>query len=245
MPRAARKPVERHAGARPAPPRSRPQDRAQRRGLTLIETIAASVLLALMASTLLGGMTMMLRAQTRQQQRLAATELCNRLILQYLDDAKSMPQSNLPIAYANERYRWELSRTPARLVDARAEVAAARADKGGLVLDRLELITVRVWLSEESGGAYRPDVSTPVSTLSRVVDPVADIYRNPDSASYLMSTPEGRKTLLERFAGTEAGGLVNRSIRRDGNQRPQRDARDQNLKEGQSGASKDPGGGGK
>jgi type II secretory pathway pseudopilin PulG len=215
-----------------------------RRGLTLIETVAASVLLALMASTLLGGMTMMLRAQSRQQQKLAATELCNRLILQYLDDAASMPDSNLPIAYANERYRWELAKTPARMVDAKAEVAAARADKGGLVLDRLELITVRVWLSEESGGAFRPDAGTPVSTLARIVDPVADIYRNPDSASYLMSTPEGRKKLLERFAGTESGGLVNRSIRREGNQRPTRDARDQSLKEGQSGGKDGSGSGG-
>lgn len=172
-------------------PRSRsPGRRRWRRGLTFIETAAAAAVLGLVAAFVLGAFNTMIASQTRQQRRLGAAELCNRLILQYLDDREALPSPTLPIAYGGARYRWRLQEVPVRLSPARPDVAAERANVSSLSVDRIQLITVAVWLSEESGGSYEPDATVPNYTVSRLLDPVNT--RNPDSFGNLLSNPQGK-----------------------------------------------------
>lgn len=181
------------------------------RGFTFLETIAAAALLGLLASVLFGALNMMVASQKRQQQRLACAELGNRLILMYLDDKESMPSSVSPIPYAGDDYRWALSETPVDIVPARPDVAMERAaESRGLRLDRIQNVTVRVWLGDASGGAAAYDESVPFAVLTRMVDPIGRAIRNPDSAEYLLKDPNAARFQefmndLQRFSNRGGG----------------------------------------
>lgn len=192
-------------GTMPRPP-------VHRRGLTLLETVAAVVLLSLLAAAVLGALSSVVGQQTRQQRRVQAVELANRLMLQYLDDPNLMPTRHMPVAYGNERFRWEIAETPTRLVHAMADVGADRDQRSALVLDRIKAVSLRVWLSEESGGAMQFTESVPSATLTRLMDPVAGLYRNPDTMTAILADDARKRELLAMFADTGAGGLVNRPV---------------------------------
>lgn len=186
------------------------RSRSNRDGLTLIEAVAAITLLAVLATTVLSSLSGMIKAQTRQLQRLGAGEIANRLMLQYLDDPQTMPAEGLPVAYDGARYRWQLAKSSARLTPA----VAGDGSRGGLSLDRLGTVTIRVWLSEESGGSqtYGP-AGVPSYTLTRVIDPTY-VFRNPDSLDNMIKNPQRMREFQEMFTGVEQGGFINR---RDGN----------------------------
>jgi hypothetical protein len=168
-----------------------------RRGLTFMETVCAVAMLALIAAAVMGAFNSIFAQQKRQSYRLGAMELCNRLVLQYLDDPHTMPAKGLPIAYANERYRWELAEIPVRLVPARPDVAEDRANSSVLSVDRMQAISVRVWLSEESGGSEGYDTRIPSATITRLMDPIA--LRNPDTTKHLAHDATMQRELLEKF----------------------------------------------
>jgi type II secretory pathway pseudopilin PulG len=185
------------------------RSRSNRDGLTLIEAVAAITLLAVLAAMVLSSLSGMIKAQTRQMQRLGAGEIANRLMLQYLDDPQTMPGEGLPVAYDGARYRWQLAKSAARLTPA----VAGDNSRGGLSLDRLGTVTVRVWLSEESGGAATfGQAGVPNYTLTRVVDPTY-VFRNPDSLDNMIKNPQRMREFQEMFTGVEQGGFINR---RDG-----------------------------
>lgn len=185
--------------------RTRPTSRA---GLTLLEVVLASALLGMMAAVILGTISAIWGWQGRQQETLGAAEVANRMILTYLDDSTEMPPSNLPVAYGPYRYRWEMKRTPVKVRDPEdlpPDVAAKRAERtvrSGL--DRIEFVTVRVWLSEETGGTLKPEEGTPQAMLERLVDPLA--FRNPDSIKKKFSNPSKLGTMLSDMARDQQGG---------------------------------------
>jgi prepilin-type N-terminal cleavage/methylation domain-containing protein len=172
---------------------------AARRGLTFIESICAIAMLALVAAAVFGAFNSILAAQSRQAHRLGAMELANRLILQYLDDSDTMPNSALPILYGDEKYRWELHEIPVQLVPARPDIAEDRANSGSsaVSVNRMMAINVTVWLSEESGGTAAFDAAYPSATLTRLMDPIA--LRNPDTTKYLSNSAIKQRELIERF----------------------------------------------
>lgn len=184
---------------------------ATRRGLTLIETVLAAAMLAMVAAGVFGAISSMVASQDRQQQRLGAAEVCNRLILQYLDDKEGMPDPNLPVAYADRRYRWtskeEAIRTKLPVTRAATDTSPrAGAAARSLSADRLKLVTVRAWLSEESGGSRTPEGLVPQFAITRVVDPLR-FARNPDSFDHLLSTDAGMRRIMEELMGASGGQL--------------------------------------
>ena len=175
---------------------------ASRRGLTLLECVLATALLALVAAATMSAVGAIVGNQQRAQLRLGAAELANRLMLQYLDDETAMPSKSLPVQYSGRRYRWEMSETPVEIVPARPEIAQERLALTPMSLNRLKVVRIRVWLSEESGGAYRPDGIAPEFSVSRLIDPIAAAVRNPDSAeNMLRNNPDLRLQWLEQFMG--------------------------------------------
>lgn len=177
-----------------------------RRGMSFLETVAAAAILALLASVILGGFESMMGGQHRQRHRLACAELANRLILQYLDDKSALPSESAPIGYDGERYRWEMRETPARLVPSRPEVAAERSGASGLTPDRMSILTITVWLGEESGGSRDGSGGAPSVTLTRLFDPIA--LRNPDSIDNLFkdqNSPAFRE-FMDTFGRFSTGG---------------------------------------
>ncbi|MCC6228887.1 MAG: hypothetical protein IT432_06655 [Phycisphaerales bacterium] len=171
-----------------------------RRGLTFLETLFASALLALVAAAVFGALSFVLGRQHHEQRTLAAYELANRIILQYLDDPDQLPDQALPLEYGKDRFRWTLTIAPVT-VTAANEAPKDAAETRRSLLDRVTQISVRVWLGEESGGSrdFEPDSPMPRAALSRIMYPMA--YRNPDSFDRLINTDAGRRRLFDDMTG--------------------------------------------
>lgn len=196
----------------PAPRRhpDRPlQNRARRaclrRGVTFLESILGVVLLGLVAASLAGAVSFMHNTQIRLERRLGAAELANRLILQLIDDRESLPSRSLPVEYNGALYRWSLDEQPVRFVTQNPGVAAdaASGPGGGVSLDRIQLVTVRVWLAAESGGSYSYSAEVPGVIITRLVDPLA--FSNPDSLETLLEQPGGIDRLMQLLMQLEDG----------------------------------------
>lgn len=179
-----------------------------RRGFTFLEVVLAAALIALVASGIASVFGFVISTTVRERHRLAAYEVANRLVIAYLDDPTKLPDPNKPLEYgpaeAPLRWRWQLRQEPVGIEE--IVPAGESAAQGGVGLDRFLRVVVRVWLSEESGGAASPDGSVPVAELSRLVDPVA--LRNPDAVARLMSDPDAMRNLLGNISGTNRQGIT-------------------------------------
>lgn len=171
-----------------------------RRGLTFLETLFASALLAIVAAAVFSALSFVLGRQLYEQRTLAAYELANRVVLQYLDDPDQVPDPNLPLEYGKDRYRWTLAVDPVTVV-ASSETPKDAGDTRRSMLDRVKQVTVRVWLGEESGGsqAFEPGAPIPKAMLTRIMYPMA--YRNPDAFDRLINSDAGRRRLFDDMSG--------------------------------------------
>jgi hypothetical protein len=147
-----------------------------RPALSIIEAVFAVAMLALVAASLFSTIDFLLTRQVAQDRKLAAMEIANRVMLQYLDDPRELDASKgLPIRYHPstnaDLFRWELEETD---VDIELDPAVASLGENAQSFDTRAIyhVTVRVWLSEHSGGAYRPAQSPIVLELKRIVDPL-------------------------------------------------------------------------
>lgn len=175
-----------------------------RRGATLIEAVLATVLLGMVGATLASAVSYMNASQRRMQQRLGASELANRLMLQYMDDQDAMPNKTLPIEYDIDLYRWTLDVEPVEFSMAEPAVEDDAGDFGsGINFDRIRLVSIRVWLSEESGGGRGFTNEYPNAQLTRLIDPLA--LSNPDSLQTMIDSPGGIERLFERLMQLDPG----------------------------------------
>lgn len=164
--------------------------------MTFLEAILAVVLLSMVATTLSSAVSFMSQSQKRLEQKLGAAELANRLILQYIDDRDSLPDRSLPIEYDMDLYRWTLEEAPVKFVfDSQAQSDDSGRVGGGVSLNRIKLITIRVWLGPDSGGSRSFDPSVPNTIVNRLIDPLA--FNNPDSLETLLQQPGGIEKLFE------------------------------------------------
>lgn len=185
-----------------------PIRRSPRRGMTFLEIVVATAMMGVVSAAIFGVFGFLTNEQWREQRKLDATEVANRLVLQYLDNPTGMPDSRKTLEYplgSGNKYRWEYSEDQVRL----DEVAPEQRDQqrqSPLSPDRFMQVTVRVWLSEDSGGARTPDVSTPAATLTRMLDPVYP--RNPDSYMGQLNNPTDFRRIMEAMTGFNAGGAM-------------------------------------
>jgi len=179
----------------PSKPRARiARRRSARGGFTFLESILAVVLLAMVAMTLSNASTIIVKAQRKMDQRLGAGELANRLILQYIDERSSLPDSSLSIEYDVDLYRWSLDESPVQFEFDNRQTDESSAIGSGVSLDRIKLVTIKVWLDADSGGAYSYSSSVPNIVLTRLIDPLA--FNNPDSIETLFAKPGGVEEFL-------------------------------------------------
>ncbi|MBL4809244.1 MAG: type II secretion system protein [Phycisphaerales bacterium] len=176
-----------------------------RRGATLIEAVLATVLLGMVAATLASAVSFMSASQRRMEQRLGAAELANRLMLMYMDDQDAMPNKSLPIEYDIDLYRWTLEVDPVKFTMAQLpEEADDNAIGSGINFGRIRLVSIRVWLSEGSGGTRGFSTEFPNAQLTRLIDPLA--LSNPDSLQTMIDSPGGMERLFERLMELDAAG---------------------------------------
>lgn len=166
--------------------------------MTFLECVAATALLAMVASSIFGVFGFVVSSQTRQLQRLASAELANRLVLMYLDDPISMPEPTKTLEYGPHLYRFEFREQPLALTEAVPE-GRDRNRPSPLPLDRFTEVSVRVWLSEKSGGTIDGSGGVPQATVSRMFDPLA--FRNPDSIEAQFKDPVRWQRYMERLMG--------------------------------------------
>ena len=171
----------------------------------MLEVILATVILAMTIATLATMVQAINAQQARASRRLDAAELANRLIIQYLDDDKSLPSQDLTIDYGPNKFRWKL--TVSRIdstIDKSVQAALDEASdnrQSPMSPNRLRKVVVQVWLSEQSGGAFVASAGAPQATLVRLVDPSAIWRRPPDSINNLLQRPDGTNDLLKRVLG--------------------------------------------
>lgn len=177
--------------------------------MTLLEVVAAIAIVALLCSTVLGAVSYMQSIELRQTHALACGELANRMMLQYLDDKSAMPSAMTPLEYGAHRYRWSVSESPVgfQAVEASATAAstAPTGRQGRSTIPpekRYRLVTVTVWLGEESGGAMQLAEGVPNARIGRLIDILA--FRNPDSATNMLSQPGKMQEILEAIGATQA-----------------------------------------
>jgi hypothetical protein len=183
--------------------------------LSLLEVMLSVVMLTGVATAIMSAVAYVEHADARDRRRLAAHEIANRLVLQWLDDNKQMPEPWLPIAYG-DRYQFffELSVTPA-VMELNDQQGLGETTLQGL--DRYRLVAVRVFDADESD-PRRPRPGEELALLWRVYDPTA--ARNPDQITRFGENPENVLELINLIlggAGADGGGGGGRSpLEREG-----------------------------
>lgn len=180
----------------PAPP-------GARRGLTLLESLLAIALLALVATSISNLMGYVRGSQRRAQLELAAAEVANRVIIQYMDDKWTlMDQAGLPVGYGPDDdplyFRWDLRVGSVRLdTSDTAKRAAADRQSPPNNVQAVEQVTVWVWLSEESGGSFQYDERVPSAVYTRLYAPLAGLqFRSVDSMNKLRDNDRAMSDLV-------------------------------------------------
>lgn len=177
-----------------------------RRGLTMLETVLAAVLMAMIATTLVAGLGFVHADQRRQQQKLGAAEIANRLMLQYLDEKSAMPSDALAVTYGSRgqfRYYWRVQEDKVSMRAVRPGSSTDANRSGGVSADRIKLITIRVW-NEQTLNVNPALSGLPEDyRLARLMDPIAP--RNPDSLAKMLNTPEGMAEYLRQFNEFQGG----------------------------------------
>ncbi|HZW07006.1 MAG TPA: type II secretion system protein [Phycisphaerales bacterium] len=212
----------------PTPARKRPR---ARRGFSLVEVVMASMLLAIIASAIVGGITTVISADARNQQKLESLELANRLLLQYLDDKDAMPNQEAHVFQGRGVYRWAMHTSPVAIEMPPGSVIEKPAEgPGSKTIDKLTLLSVSVYAGVPDGmGGYTHGER--VCTLTRVYHPLSVIYRNPDMMKRLAADPARMMELMMALidSGTTSrtdpgaarpGARPGESAGREGRQQP-------------------------
>jgi type II secretory pathway pseudopilin PulG len=177
--------------------------------MTFLEVVAAVAMLGIVSAAMFGVFGFVTGTSLRQQRLLGCAEVANRLMLTYLDDPTKMPDSAKPVDYGPEtapsRFRWEYKEEPINIIEAIPE-AMDLSRASPFPKDRFRQVTVRVWLSEESGGSRFADDSTPTATLTRLVDPLYP--RNPDSFMNMLQDPQAFKDFMGTMMGIQQSTTV-------------------------------------
>jgi len=142
-----------------------------RRGLTFIEVVIATGILAGLATMILGTLSFMENATLRQQHRLNATEVAHRVICQFLDDPDKLPDKNLPIQQGEHYYRFILR--DEILVTEDSGTEGLRQGQGRVTTQMDPQEQLRSMLGRVTVQVYLDDPGNPIDTGA----PMAELVR--------------------------------------------------------------------
>ena len=141
-----------------------------RRGLTFIEVVMSVAMLSVFAALVTGSIGFLTVNAERDKQRLQATELAHRVIVQYLDNKALVPKPDQYIPQGDTLYRVEIEETLLDLEESDIE-GLSRGSSIDLsdvnVQDRVQsmhMLSVQVYKYEP---ANEQEAYTPVITLTR------------------------------------------------------------------------------
>jgi type II secretory pathway pseudopilin PulG len=186
-------------------PRTKPA-RASRKGMSLLEVVLASLLVALVVTTVVGGMTAVVQQDLRQRAKIDALEVGNRLMLTYLDDAESIKEmEGKHVMQGGKPYVFAFRETPVSINLPSGGLLIAAGD--GPAKDTFRqsvLLTVNVYqaLGNDQQG-YQPGEL--LCTISRPYHPLAIITRGNQDAMMRNMTPENAIRLFSSLTGGAVG----------------------------------------
>lgn len=178
------------------------------RGVTMVEVVLASVLMAMIGTMLVSGLGFVHASHRRHQSTLGAAEMANRIMLQQLDDPTSLPSDALPVAYGARgelRYYWKIDIEQVDLkLDPKGALASEGRTSGIRLNDLLDLVTVRIW-KEQTPNLNPANTGAPADfMIKRLINPVAT--RNPDSIMKILADPDRTIIWLDQLGQSQGGG---------------------------------------
>jgi hypothetical protein len=154
-------------------------------------------MLSITIGVVMGAVASIAGNEAYERRRLAAYEVANRIMLQYLDDEKALPPKTEAIEYGNYRFMWRLDKTSATMtINRKQEASGANLQK----LDRYLLVCVTVFDAAQNGD-YEVK-GEPMAYLTRVIDPFAP--RNPDSIETFTGDMDKINKLIQGILGGSA-----------------------------------------
>ncbi|MBL0921315.1 MAG: type II secretion system protein [Phycisphaerales bacterium] len=155
------------------------------RGITFLEVVFASAMLAVVAATVASGFSMIDRLSRIGERKLAAYEVAHRLILQFLDSPTEMPDDTLPlpgeVTGRIEKFWYLLN--DSELVDesggeagvtTRGQTNTRQLSVQERIQARLSMVTVEVY--EDDNGRRS---AAPLASITRLYDPFAGSDEDP------------------------------------------------------------------
>lgn len=153
-----------------------------RGGVTFLEVVFASAMLGIATSGFVAALGAVETLDALSARRLEAHEVAHRVILQFMDDPRSL-QQDTPYPLGRGVYRYLVRKDVLLPEDAEAERVSIRKSAHTKTLDpiariraRITMVTVEVY--EEVRGQR---AATPLATLSRIYDPFGDAENDPQS----------------------------------------------------------------
>jgi hypothetical protein len=148
-----------------------------RRGVTFVEVALAVALLAGLAGVIATAYDGIGKMTTHEQDRLYATEVAHRLILNYLLDPESLPDPGERIPYGDDIFfRHDLitemlieEDSEDDNVAVRKAVLESKATKNQRLGSGLKMVTVKIFHTRDSGFA---DLNKPLATVTRIYNPI-------------------------------------------------------------------------
>jgi hypothetical protein len=178
---------------------NRPRLHASRRAMTLIEVLLAVLMLAMMMGVVMSAVSSIVGMESRGHMRLAAYEVANRIMLQFLDDEKGLPPKTEAVEYGIYRLMWRIDKTTATMnINRKQESSSPNLQK----LDRFQLICVTVYEAEQDGNFETK--GEPLAYLTRVIDPYTP--RNPDSIETFSNDPTKIQEMIQSIIGSGGSG---------------------------------------
>ena len=153
------------------------------KGVTFLEVVFSAALLSIAAATITSAFTFVERMSLHDEARLGAHEVAHRILLQFMDDPRSLPKDDVVIPLGRFDYRFLLREeilTSSQVEGENITVRHSRHASGASLIERfqarLALLTVDVYLDE---GGRRG--AAPIATLSRIFDPMAAFEDDPEA----------------------------------------------------------------
>lgn len=147
------------------------------RGITILEVVISLTMLVGVGTMVLSAFGYVERSAARDRIRLAGYEACHRIILQFIDEPDLIRNARDPVVVDGYEFGFEfieeLLVSESRDGGGTVGVAQREYDLEALLSNKLKLIRVRVWLTEQNAG-FQPEQT--VASLNRMYN----IMNNPD-----------------------------------------------------------------
>ncbi len=173
----------------------------RRRGVSILEAVLSTLLLAMVAVSMAAAVTHVQKSAEMGKLRVAAHEVANRLALQWLDDEGSLPAQEMAYDDGTFQFRWELSTMPLTVTVPSGSALNAPTDgPAAKLLNAQLLLVVDVYeaIPDGVGGTY-PGVK--LAELRRTHNPQARMTGNPDSMGRLARNAGRTATIMSGIMG--------------------------------------------